>query len=129
MKSREIALLLAFGLTFWTVGTLWYQRRGALVFETTPRRYWINFAITPMATAAICILILVWMKIPASLWASATLLIAIPGMVGEAALLTHFSAMMPTMHEASAGRYGAFLFATYALVLAFTEIVTLRAAG
>jgi hypothetical protein len=55
------------------------------------------------------------------------LLIAIPGMVGEAVLLSHFAALMPSMREASAGKYGAFLFATYALVLGFAEFVTLRA--
>ena len=66
-------------------------------------------------------------RIPAAQWASATLLIAIPGMVGEAVLLSHFSALMPKMHEASAGKYGAFLFSTYALVLTIAEIVTLRA--
>jgi hypothetical protein len=128
MRIREITLLSTFGLAFWIAGTLWFQRRGPLVFETTPQRYWINFVATPAFTTVICILILFWMKIPASLWASATLLIAIPGMVGEAVLLSHFPAMMPGMHETSAGKYGAFLFATYALVLGLAEIVTLRAA-
>jgi hypothetical protein len=42
-------------------------------------------------------------------------------------LLSNFSALMPRMQEASAGRYGAFLFATYALVLSVAEIITLRA--
>jgi hypothetical protein len=56
------------------------------------------------------------------------LLVAIPGMLGEALLLSNFSAMMPRMQPASAGKYGAFLFATYALVLGIAEIVTLRAA-
>jgi hypothetical protein len=112
---------------FWVVGTLWYQRRGPLVFETTALRYWINFALTPVITAIICLLILFWMKIPASQWASAMLLVAIPGMVGEAVLLTHFGAWMPAMRETSAGRYGAFLFATYALVLGLAEAVSLRA--
>ena len=128
MRIREIALLSLFGLVFWVVGTLWFQRRGALVFETTALRYWINFAITPAITALICILILFWMKIPASHWASAMLLVAIPGMVGEAVLLSHFTAFMPRMHETSAGRYGAFLFATYALVLGLAETVSLRVA-
>ena len=90
-------------------------------------RYWINFALTPIVTSAICILLLRWRRIPAPEWASAMLLIAIPGMVGEAVLLSHFAALMPSMREASAGKYGAFLFATYALVLSFAEIVTLRA--
>jgi hypothetical protein len=128
VKMRENTLLLAFGLLFWIAGTMWYEMRGPLVFETTAVRYWVNFFLTPIVTAAVCIGILRWFQIPGSRWASATLLIAIPGMLGEAVLLSHFSALMPKMQEASAGKYGAFLFATYALVLGIAETVTLRAA-
>ncbi len=127
MRGREIGLLLGFGLVFWISGTLWYERSGPRVFETTAIRYWVNFVITPIVTSAVCILILRWRQIAASQWASATLLIAIPGMLGEAVLLSHFSVLMPRMQEASAGKYGAFLFATYALVLGIAEIVTLKA--
>jgi hypothetical protein len=35
---------------------------------------------------------------------------------------------MPGIQEASGGRYGAFLFATYAVVLGIAEYTTLRAA-
>jgi Family of unknown function (DUF5367) len=127
MRTREIILLLAFGFAFWIAGTLWFERTGPRVFETSAIRYWINFAITPIVTSAVCILILKWLDIPASAWASAILLIALPGMFGEALLLSHFSILMPRMQEASAGKYGAFLFATYALVIGIAEIVTLRA--
>jgi len=126
VRGREVALFLGFGLVFWVAGTLWYQKQGPLVFETTAIRYWINFALTPLVTSAICIFLLRWRRIPAPDWASAMLLIAIPGMVGEAVLLSNFGALMPSMREASAGKYGAFLFATYALVLGFAEVVTLR---
>jgi hypothetical protein len=128
VRIREIAFLLAFGCLFWLAGTLWYEKRGPLVFETTAARYWINIVLTPIVTTAVCMFILRWQRIPASQWASATLLIAIPGMIGEALLLSHFAALMPAMREASAGKYGAFLFATYALVLGIAEAVTLRAA-
>jgi hypothetical protein len=127
MRTREIGLLLAFGFVFWIAGTLWFERTGPRVFETTVIRYWINFVITPIVTSAVCILIFKWLHIPASAWASAILLIALPGMFGEALLLSHFSTLMPRMQEASAGKYGAFLFATYALVIGIAEIVTLRA--
>ncbi|MGO9438427.1 MAG: DUF5367 family protein [Terracidiphilus sp.] len=127
MRGREVAFLLGFGVVFWLAGTLWYEKRGSLVFETTAVRYWVNFVLTPIVTAGICILILRWRRIPALQWAPAMLLVAIPGMLGEAVLLSNFSALMPAMREASAGRYGAFLFATYALVLGIAEVVTLRA--
>jgi hypothetical protein len=126
VRGREICLLLGFGLLFWIAGTLWYEKRGPQVFETTAIRYWINFAITPIVSSAVCILILRWRHIPASGWASAILLIALPGMFGEALLLSNFCKLMPSMQEASAGKYGAFLFATYALAIGIAEIVTLR---
>jgi hypothetical protein len=127
VKALDNALLLAFGFIFWIAGTLWYEQRGPLVFETTSLRFWVNFVLTPIVTSAICILILRWLHIPAASWASATLLIAIPGMLGEAILLSNFSMLMPRMQLASAGKYGSFLFATYALVLSIAEVVTLRA--
>jgi hypothetical protein len=55
------------------------------------------------------------------------LLLAIPGMIGEAVVLSNLSVFMPRLHAASGGRYGAFLFATYAVVLSLAEVVTLRA--
>jgi len=127
MKRFDTILLLLFGLGFWTAGTLWYRQRGHLVFETTPLRFWINFALTPIVSAAVCLVILRWRQIPPTSWSAAALLIALPGMFGEAILLTHFAIWMPTMQPASAGRYAAFLFAAYALVLTIAEVVTLRA--
>ena len=59
-------------------------------------------------------------------WAFAALLLALPGMFGEAVLLSRFATLMPRMRPESAGRYGAFLFATYALFLTIAEIVTVR---
>lgn len=127
MKAHDRVLLLLFGIACWTIGTLWYRARGAAVFETTTLRYWINFAAVPTLSAVICVFILRWRSIPAPDWASAALLIALPGLFGEAFLLTHFGLFMPRMHEASAGKYGAFLFAAYALFLTIAAIVSLRA--
>ena len=128
MRTREILILLVFGIVFWVAGTLWFERTGPRVFETTAIRYWSNFAITPVVSTVGCILILRWRHIPASWWTTAILLIALPGMFGEAIQLSNFSRLMPRMHEASTGKYGAFLFATYALVIGIAEIVTLRTA-
>jgi hypothetical protein len=129
VKIRDSVLLLVFGIVFWIAGTIWYEMRGARVFETTSLRYAVNFALTPVLTAAVCVTILRWLRIPALAWASAALLIAIPGMIGEAILLSRFAALMPGMQPASAGRYGGFLFATYALFLGIAETVALRAKG
>ena len=126
MKTQDIALFLVFGIVFWVAGTIWYEMRGPLVFETTGVRYWTNFVLTPLVTMGVCILMLRWRNIPNSEWASAALLIAIPGMIGEAVLLSRFSVLMPKMQAASAGKYGGFLFATYAVVLGIAEMVSIR---
>jgi hypothetical protein len=55
------------------------------------------------------------------------LLLAIPGMIGESIVLSNLACFMPRIQAASGGKYGAFLFATYAIVLGLAEVVTLRA--
>ena len=126
MKTQDIALFLVFGIVFWVAVTIWYEMRGPLVFETTGVRYWTNFVLTPLVTAGVCILMLRWRHVPNAEWASAALLIAIPGMIGEAVLLSRFGELMPKMQAASAGKYGGFLFATYAVVLGIAEMVSIR---
>jgi Mn2+/Fe2+ NRAMP family transporter len=129
MKSANTWLFLLFGFAFWVVGTVWYELRGPSVFETSPQRYWINFVLTAVFSAAFCIVIMKWRQISAASWSSAALLIALPGMFGEAILLSNFGRFMPRMRVESGGKYGAFLFAAYALFLTISEIVTVRATG
>jgi len=126
MRMQDKLLFVLFGAAFWVAGTIWYAWRGPHVFESTSLRYWINFAVTPIVTAALCILILRWRHVPEAEWASAALLLALPGMFGEAALLSRFATFMPRMHPETAGKYGAFLFATYGLFLTIAEMVTIR---
>ena len=128
MKMQECMLLLTLGLAIWILGTIYYAYAGHGVLETTPARYWASFAISPIISAALCILILRWRHIVPSDWAVAMLLLAIPGMIGEAVVLSSLGTFMPRIQEASGGRYGAFLFATYAVVLSIAEFATLRAA-
>ena len=126
MKAKESALLFLIGLTIWILGTVYYGYRGARVLESTEFRYWVNFIISPIISAAICIAILRWRRVSPSNWATAMLLLAIPGMIGEAVVLSNLATFMPTIQATSGGRYGAYLFATYAVVLGLAEIVTLR---
>jgi len=126
MKPFDKFSFLLLGVVFWIAGTVLYEFRGQHVFESGNQRYWINFVLTPMVTAAICILILKWRHIAPTDWASAALLLALPGMFGEAALLSRFAVFMPRLRPETAGRYGAFLFATYALFLTIAEVVTWR---
>ena len=126
MKIQECMPMLSLGFIIWILGTIYYAYAGHRVLETTPARYWVSFAISPLISAAFCILILRWRRIAPSDWAVAMLLLAIPGMIGEAVVLSNLGTFMPRIQEASGGRYGAFLFATYAVVLGIAEFATLR---
>ena len=128
MKIQESMVLLSLGFVIWILGTIYYAYAGHRVLETTPARYWVSFALSPIITVSFCILILRWRHIDPSNWAVAMLLLAIPGMVGEAVVLSHLGTFMPRIQEASGGRYGAFLFATYAVVLGIAEFATLCSA-
>ena len=127
MKTQNCIVLFVLGLVIWVLGTVYYAYRGPLVLETTSTRYWISFCISPLVSAILCIAILKWRQVAAIEWVSGMLLLAVPGMIGEAVVLSHLSTFMPRIHAASGGRYGAFLFATYAVVLGVAEAVTLGA--
>ncbi len=127
MKRLDVALLLLLGLIIWILGTVYYANRGQAMLETTSSRYWREFALSPILSAVVCIAILRWRHIALANWTSAMLLLAIPGMIGEAVVLSNLATFMPKLQAGSGGRYGAFLFATYALVLGVAELVTLGA--
>jgi len=128
MKTSDSIILLIFGLAFWFAGTIYYRFRGAMILETTSSRFWINFVAVPVLCAIVCIAVLRARHIPGAAWASAALLIALPGLFGEAVVLSDFAKFMPRLQASSGAKYGAFLFAAYALFLAAAEVVTLRAA-
>ena len=128
MKTQETVLLLFLGAGIWILGTVYYAYLGPYILETTPFQYWFNFFLSPLVSGVICLGILRWRHIAPSNWATATLLLAIPGMIGEAVVLSHFGTFMPKLHAYSGGKYGAYLFATYGIVLSVAEVVTLRAA-
>jgi hypothetical protein len=127
MKPQNILSLILFGFVFWLLGTLFYRVRGPMVFETTSLRYWINFALTSTVSTAVCILLLKILRLPAQQWPAAALLIALPGMFGEALILSSFTTFMPRMNIGSGGKYGALLFASYALFLTICEFIGLSA--
>lgn len=88
---------------------------------------WTAFALSPIVSALLCVGILLWRRIASANWTTAVLLLALPGMIGEAIVLSNLATFMPKLHAASGGKYGAFLFAAYALALGVAEVVTLRA--
>jgi hypothetical protein len=128
MKGQDVGLLLGLGAAIWVLGTIHYAYQGPTILETTSGRYWMAFVLSPLLSALLCVAILRWRHVAPAEWTSAMVLLAIPGMIGEVVVLSHLSFFMPRLHAESGGRYGAFLFATYALVLAMAEVVTRRAA-
>jgi hypothetical protein len=126
VRTLDIVLLSILGLIIWIAGTIYYAHAGPAILETTGRRYWINFIVLPLASLVLCIGIFRWRDIPSVDWSAAALLLAIPGMLGEAFVLVNFATFMPKVHSSSGGRYGAILFVTYAVVLAVAEVVTLK---
>ena len=127
MNPQHVTLLLVLGLVIWVLGTFYFAHAAPAIMETTDRAYWVSFALSPLLSAAICIAIVRWCQIPSADWASAMVLLTLPGMIGEAVVLSHLGTFMPRMHATSGGRYAAFLFATYAVVLGLAEFVSLRA--
>ena len=126
MKAYDAGFLLVIGLLIWIAGTLYYANYGRQILESTSTRYWFTFALSPVISALLCIAILRWRHVPPAHWTSAMLLLALPGMVGEAVVLSSLSTFLPKLHATSGGRYGALLFATYAIVLGIAEVITLR---
>jgi hypothetical protein len=127
MKRNDVALMFVLGFAIWLAGTIYYAYRGPAILETTRIRYWGAFAVSSILSGVLCIGILRWRHIAPANWASGALLLVLPGMVGEVIALSNLSTFIPNLHATSAGKYGAFLFASYALVLAIGEAVTLRA--
>jgi Family of unknown function (DUF5367) len=103
MKSADVFLLLAAGIFIWVVGTIYFANQGRAIFETTGARYWTAFTLTPIVSAAFCVAILLWRQIAPAHWTTAMLLLAIPGMMGEAVVLSRLSVFMPRLHAASGG--------------------------
>ena len=128
MERQDVIQLSALGLLIWIIGTIYYAFVGPKVLETTGIRYWTSFTLSPILSAGLCIVIMRRRRIAPVHWATAMLLLAIPGMIGEATVLANMRTFMPMLHAKSAGRYGALLFATYSFALGIAEVVTLRAA-
>src|SRR5215471_13062049 len=71
MKGLDVAMLLVLGSVIWVLGTIHYAKDGPAILETTNARYWREFAISPLISAVLCIVILRWRNIPPAQWTSA----------------------------------------------------------
>jgi hypothetical protein len=58
MKGRDVRLLLLLGLIIWVIGTIYCANYGPAIMETTSARYWGAFALSPIVSAILCLVIL-----------------------------------------------------------------------
>ncbi len=106
MKASQVWILLLAGVAVWLIGTVYFALRGPSILETTALRYGAVFMVTPLCSVLLCVGIMCRMGIPPEMWPQAMLLIALPGMVGEAAVLSRLSAWMPRCNPLQAGAMG-----------------------
>jgi hypothetical protein len=126
-KQDNVSILLV-GFGIWAAATLVYRQVGAYCFEGSALIYWLNI----FSTAGLCILAFVglmrWRQIAPQNWLQGVACLALPGMLGEIPILANFAKLMRAMQPETAGRYGAFLFACYSVLIGFAWLMATWAA-
>ncbi len=126
MNTNDRLSLLLVGFGIWAAGTVAYRQVGSILFERSVMEYWLNVA----STGGLCTLVFVglmrWRRLEPKDWLQGAICIALPGMVGEIPVLAGFAELMSTMHPATAGRYAAFLFSVYSILLGFAWFMATR---
>lgn len=127
MNLHDCLLFLALGVLLWIVGSVYFAYRGPQILESTALRYRASLLLSPPLAAALVVVALKLLHVAPALWASAALLIALPGLFGEAVALSNLSIFMPRILASGGVRYAALLFAMYAAALTVAETATLLA--
>ena len=127
MKALDIAILLAFGFAIWILGTIYYASRGPLFSKPPPSATGAPLHYRQSSQAFCASRSCVGGNPRCSLGLRHVLL-ALPGMIGEALVLSHLSTFMPKLQAGSGGRYGALLLLRMRSSWE-SRIVTLRATG
>ncbi|PZV08290.1 MAG: hypothetical protein DCF32_05105 [Leptolyngbya sp.] len=126
-KDRVSLLLVGFGI--WAAATLAYRQVGSIFFEQSVMEYWLNVASTGGLYTLVFVGLMRWRRIEAKDWLQGAICIALPGMLGEIPILAGFAGLMSNMHPATAGRYAAFLFSGYSILLGFAWFRAVRGVG
>src|SRR5262245_31026438 len=95
------------GVVLWAGGTLLYRNLGTMLFESGLIVYWTNFAVTVVAFCAVFMQSASRRKIPREHWPTTALLMAVPGLFGEAITLLQFAAILPALRTETAASYAA----------------------
>ncbi|AIE73571.1 MULTISPECIES: DUF5367 family protein [unclassified Synechocystis] len=116
-KDRLSFVLVGFGI--WAAATVAYRQVGSVFFERSIMEYWFNVASTGGLYTLVFVGLMRWRRIKTKEWLQGAICIALPGMLGEIPILAGFSDLMSNMHPETAGRYAAFLFSGYSILLGF----------
>lgn len=123
-KDRISLILVGFGI--WAAATLAYRQVGSVFFERSAMEYWLNVVGTGGLYTLVFAGLMRWRRIAAKDWLQGAICIALPGMLGEIPILAGFAELMSNMHPETAGRYAAFLFSGYSILLGFAWLMATR---
>ncbi|OKH48909.1 hypothetical protein NIES2101_21480 [Calothrix sp. HK-06] len=129
MSRKDGIILFSLGLIIWAIGTLVYRIVGSYFFESSTVGYWINVTVTGILYSAIGMGLLKWRRIESEYWLHGAMCLALPGMLGEVAVLSTFSELMVNMQPETAGRYGAFLFGGYSCLIGCAWFMSRKASS
>jgi hypothetical protein len=129
MSTKDRVGFIALGLVIWAAGTSVYRLTGSTFFEGSATGYWLNVGFTGILYAAVSLRAMKWRKIQQNDWLQGAICIALPGMLGEVPILASFSELMSNMQPETAGRYAAFLFGGYSILIGTAWLMSAKASS
>ncbi len=127
MKRAHAIGFAILGFAIWIAATLIYRWIGSYLFEGSAIGYWLNVGATGALVTAVALGLMQWRGVEQRDWLVCAICIVLPGMLGEIPVLSFFSEVMSNMQPETAGRYAAFLFAGYALILGLAGFLSATA--
>jgi hypothetical protein len=124
MKPKDRISLIVIGFLIWAGATFFYRQLGSYFFEGSTLEYWANVLLTAVCYCAASFGLMKWLRIDTRYWLQAAACIALPGMLSEVPILSFFPELMSNMQPETAGRYGAFLFWSYASLIGIALFIS-----
>ncbi|MCC5605016.1 DUF5367 domain-containing protein [Nostoc favosum] len=129
MSTKERLGFISLGFVIWAAATLIYRMVGSSFFEGSAAGYWLNVGLTGILYAVVSLGLMKWRKIKQQDWLQGAVCIALPGMLGEIPILAGFSKLMSNMQPETAGRYAAFLFGGYSILIGAAWLLSAKASS
>lgn len=126
MPAREITILGLMGLGIWLSGAVTFRFGGPMLFESGPLVLILSAAGIAVSVCLLLSTTLGWRKLPASEAVTVAVVMALPGLFGDVALLAYFSALTG-MQPLTAGPFAAVILFGNAVLLAYALVLAGRA--